>query len=1830
MTATLSCQAILTGEGRLVLACAGQLLERGHGIKAIVSRSKKVQEWCAAQGIKCADSFDQVDLNGIGLLISAGNLKLIPREILAQASVAAINFHDGPLPARAGLNVPVWALIEGETQHAVTWHHMSESADHGRVIATEMVPVDEHDTALSLNAKCFDAGISSFDHVLDAIQSGNLDGHAQHGQRRYFAKTKRPPNAATLDFSRPAAEIDRLVRALDHGQGYRNPLTLPKIDCGGLLAIAPVCELIQSEPAKLPGTVLGKSDGNLQIQTSQGAVSLSGLRAIDGSTLTSSRLPEIGCVLPMISSMPADLDDAVAVAARHEEFWEEALAAVGECEWPLAASSTGEQDTIRAKIDLHDLSRTGIVALFAAWWSCLTGSRQFSVSLRRSPPDNRWFDNAVPLNLHVSLCGPMADLCGHVDDAIADIDEAGFFAIDLPLRLADSGIVKRWRSARQIAIDPDGPALLGDARLLIARTARNSDSFELIAAAEFVTAAQLKEFARSLEAFAATWQADPARPIAELDLVHGSDRATMRGPAVELASASHPLAGLAQQAKTRGNEEALVCGTESLSFSRLWQLTGQFAAMLAAQGAGEGEIVAIHLERKPLLVVAALAAMRTGAAYLPLDPAYPSERLAFMAQDSSASLIVTERLLFERSGLASCGVKPVFADEWATQGNFYADDAIPTGLAYLIYTSGSTGRPKGVMVEHSNLANFCTGMDAAVGTGPGERWLAVTSLSFDISVLELFWTLSRGATVVLHQPTPATDSAGALDFSLFYFSGDARAEPKERYRLLLEGTKYADEHEFKAVWTPERHFHDFGGLFPNPAVVNAGLATMTKSIELRAGSCVLPLHHPVRAAEDLALIDNLSNGRVGVAFASGWQPNDFILAPGEFAQRKQDMIDGISTIRQLWRGESIDYQNPVGKEAKIGILPPPIQSELPIWMTIAGNPQSFCEAGELGCNVLTHLLGQTFAELAEKLRLYHNAWREAGHAGRGRVTLMLHTFVSDDADFVKKTVREPMKDYLRTAVDLVRKASWTFPTFEQKAKAQGKSPAEMFDSEDLSEEETTALLEHAFERYFATSGLFGTPDSCLAIVSKVKAIGVDEIACLIDFGIPADTVLENLPYLNALRKQSITVSVGRRSPAADILEHDCRYLQCTPSQAALLTADNEGRTALGNLDALLIGGEAAPANVVSDLAGVVPGRLLNMYGPTETTIWSSFGDLRTAPDSLGQPIANTVLRVASPTGQALPMGVPGELWIGGAGVATGYWQRPQLTAERFIDDGNGERYYRTGDLVVRHADGRLEFLGRLDNQVKIRGHRIELGEIETALTGIDGIQEAAVVALPDTAGNPQLSAFVVADQQIDGQSLLAALAVGLPEIMLPTSITQLDSMPLTPNGKLDRKALSARKTRRKMASPRTTAAEGALERQISEIWCDLLGLDEVAMDQNFFDLGGHSLLVIQSQRRLRDELGINLSITDMFRFTTIKALANAIRQQGAMRASRPADATRTRPESSGRYAIVGMSGRFPGAKSIDEFWQLLAQGREATRWASDDELLAAGVPAKRLTDPNYVRAVLSLDELEMFDHGFFGLNAREAAIFDPQHRHFLECCWTALEDAAHVPNRFDGRIGVFAGSGQAAYYARHILTNEELIEDVGLFLLRHSGNDKDFLTTRASYMLNLHGPSVAVQTACSTSLVAVHMALQSLREGACDMALAGGVTIELPHNQGYTYLEGEILSPDGHCGAFSQTSRGTLFGSGVGVVALRRLEDAITDQDHIHAVILGSAINNDGAQKAGYLAPSVEGQAEAVADAIADAGIDPATIGYVEAHGTGTPVGDPIELAALTQAFGRG
>ena len=547
---------------------------------------------------------------------------------------------------------------------------------------------------------------------------------------------------------------------------------------------------------------------------------------------------------------------------------------------------------------------------------------------------------------------------------------------------------------------------------------------------------------------------------------------------------------------------------------------------------------------------------------------------------------------------------------------------------------------------------------------------------------------------------PARRRSRALQLSLSYFANDedaadeagsapgptgrdGRPAAASKYRLLLDGVRLADRYGLAAVWTPERHFHSFGGLYPSPTATNAALAALTSRIGLRAGSVVLPLHDPVRVAEDWSVIDNLSGGRVGVSFASGWHPNDFVLAPDQFPQRRELLREGIETVRALWRGEPVRRRHGVGELVEVRIRPRPVQAELPFWLTAAGSPHTFALAGELGAGVLTNLMAQSLDDLADKIAVYREAWRSAGHAGDGHVTLMLHTFLADDAEQAYATAREPLLRYFRSSVDVARGF----------AVAQGLAVR----PEDLSEADIETLLAHGLERYLSDGGLFGTAESCAPVLQRVRDVGADEVAALVDYGTPVPETLHSIRLLGQLaahedsRARAVAAGAiaGAREQAARLAA------QVAASGAATVLGSADALAWLAEVDPSPLAGRTA---AVTDLAaapqlltrlrsaaqrvfvpapelpdGSLPARWAQWYGEAELAITAG-------------PDASVVDAAGAPVGT----GVVGELCL--AGRATG--QRARWRADGRLDLLTGA-ISRAAPVPLSYAQQRIWSLEQL-------------------------------------------------------------------------------------------------------------------------------------------------------------------------------------------------------------------------------------------------------------------------------------------------------------------------------------------------------------------------------------------------------------------------------------------------------------------------------------------------------------------------------------------------------
>ncbi|NEY36504.1 amino acid adenylation domain-containing protein, partial [Streptomyces sp. PRKS01-65] len=790
---------------------------------------------------------------------------------------------------------------------------------------------------------------------------------------------------------------------------------------------------------------------------------------------------------------------------------------------------------------------------------------------------------------------------------------------------------------------------------------------------------------------------------------------------------------------------------------------------------------------------------------------------------------------------------------------------------------------------------------------------------------------------------------------------------------------------------------------------------------------------------------------------------------------------------------------------------------------------------------------------------------------------------------------------------------------------------------------------------------FGPRDTLLALTTVCFDIsGLELYLPLISGGtveiLPTEVAQDGLRLREAVERSRATV------------------IQATPATwNMLLAAGWQGDPELR----VLCGGEALPAATAQALlAG--NREVWNLYGPTETTIWSAV--CRLAPGervTIGSPIANTSLHVLDTAGRPVPTGVAGELYIGGHGVADGYLGRPELTAERFLPDpfaaGPRARMYRTGDLVRVLADGRIAYLGRIDSQVKVRGFRIELEEIESTLRRLPGVRDAVVVARGQDGGDRSLLACYVLDEGA-AEPAREQLAAWLPAHMIPDAMIRVTGFPYTLNEKVDRRTLATLspaelRARFGVAGSERPAAAAAPAGRTEALMAELAGMvgrlaglppEDIGARVPFGEVGMNSVNLTALSTELRKAYGIEVYPTVFYRRGTLASLAEHLWEQfpaeltarfgaavtgPAVAAPAPAPAptaadaaaapTAARgpaatapaaaaPAGAAResrrgdaVAIIGMAGRLPGSDDLQEFWDHLAAGHDlvgeapADRWGGDDR-----------ARPHAHRGGF-LSGVDRFDAAFFGISPREAELMDPQQRLLLEVVWSAVEDAGYRPSDLAGRrVGVFIGVANAEYL--------EAQRAAGVAPQGHTatGAALSVIPNRVSYLLDLRGPSIAVDTACSGSLTAVHQAVAALRDGTCDLAIAGGVNLILAPGVYDVLSQGEMLSPDGRCKTFDSRADGYARGEGVGVVLLKPEERARRDGDAVHAVIKAVAVGHGG-RTTSLTAPSPDAQADVLVEAYRAAGVPPQTVGYIEAHGTGTALGDPIETAGLSTAFRR-
>ncbi|WP_064201988.1 non-ribosomal peptide synthetase [Brevibacillus brevis] len=735
---------------------------------------------------------------------------------------------------------------------------------------------------------------------------------------------------------------------------------------------------------------------------------------------------------------------------------------------------------------------------------------------------------------------------------------------------------------------------------------------------------------------------------------------------------------------------------------------------------------------------------------------------------------------------------------------------------------------------------------------------------------------------------------------------------------------------------------------------------------------------------------------------------------------------------------------------------------------------------------------------------------------------------------------------------------------------------------------------------------------------------------------------------------------GEKSPemlAESIMKHRVTHVNFVPAMLNVFVngvSANQPFLQDCPLKYVMVAGEAFPKELVKRTVATFPkAKIENIYGPTEASIYAAWfscseNKLVSSNTPIGRPVANTQLYIVDRHMNPVPVGVPGELCIAGKGLARGYLNRPELTAEKFVDNPftTGTKLYKTGDVTRWLPDGTIEYLGRIDHQVKIRGFRIELGEIESQLMAHSQIQ-SVVVLVKEEGDHKRLVAYYVPKagpnhERLEPSKLRDYLRRNLPEYMLPAFFISMDKIPLTANGKVDRTELLNQKLVVTQAK-KQSLPQSDIEQRTLKIWQDVLNVEGISSEDGFFDVGGDSILATMVVAKMTEEFQCDLNVTTLFKYVNIREISEYIAARKENESDEHMDfanSNQTTAYSDGQaeesypdyyedsIAIIGISCHFPGAKNHREFWENLRNGVESVRFFSDEEIDQLHLPDEYLQNPNFIPVQSTIEGKDHFDPGFFHLSARDAEFMDPQFRLLLTHSWKALEDAGYTPKQVP-QTGVFMSASNSYYQAllpHFTKESQNVMKDPNEYVswvLAQGGT----IPTMISHKMGLKGPSFAVHSNCSSSLVGLHLAYRSLQSGESKVAIVGGATIFPTTYSGYVYQAGLNFSSDGHCKTFDASADGMIGGEGVGVVVLKKASDAIKDGDHMYALMRGIRINNDGGDKVGFYAPSIKGQAEVIQQVLEDTKVHPETISYIEAHGTGTYLGDPIEFAALNEVY---
>ena len=1357
---------------------------------------------------------------------------------------------------------------------------------------------------------------------------------------------------------------------------------------------------------------------------------------------------------------------------------------------------------------------------------------------------------------------------------------------------------------------------------------------------------------------------------------------------------------------------AAVFEGDRLSYRRLNEKANQVAHYLQAIGVEPEDLVGICVDRSLEMLVGILGILKAGGAYLPLDPAYPQERLAYMLKDAEVRTVLTlekvkgkiEEMANDRDEIRWLCLDSQWEAIAKHSHSNPASPVQPQNLAYIIYTSGSTGKPKGVLVCHQNLVSS-TAARFHYYKEPLTAYLLLSSFAFDSSVAGIFWTLCAGGNLVLPQQKLQQDPQELAKLIEEYRISHLLCLPS-LYQLILEQAEPEQIVSLEAVIVagercPQRAIALHYEVLQNASLYNeygpteATVWCSVHKCQAEEKYIRVPIGRAIANTQIYILDGHLQPVPIGVTgeiyiggagITRGYLKRPELTAekfiPNPFSDRPESRLYKTGDLARYLPDGEIDFIDRVDRQVKLrgfrielgeieGLLSQHPEVKQTVVLAREDRP------GDKRLVAYT-VPGDGASEQVQAEQVA--GWQEVDNAIYSQMTTEETEEIDPTFNIIgwnesytgQPIPAEQMREWVETTVERA-----SAPLRERILECQPNRVLEIgcgtgmllfriaagcshYLGTDISQE----ALDYVERQMAKLEGNWSQVELRQGAADNFAGIEPDSFDAVI-----INSVIQLFPsvdyFIDVLEKATEAVRPGgfifvgdiRSLPLLEAFQASVQLAR-SPEEQSLAGLQERIKKSVSNEEELLLDPELFVAfqqkNDKIDRVEVQlkRGRYQNELSKFRYDVILRVGRNprnpvsprnRVSPqvdwqkDELDLAKVGSILERESPDALAIA-NVPNprllaeiellEQLKNESKTATVSELKSQL--QQFAGSGiEPEDWWELSDRFPYRAI--VKWSARLDcydvlMQLQTTSDRELPVSWETSST--------AIKPWKAYSNNP-LKGKVA--RQLEPE-LRRYLQERLPDYMVPGAFVILEKMPLNANGKIDRRALPAPEDKRPELATALVKPETTNEQQIAEVWQKLLGLDEVGIYDNFFELGGNSLLLIQAHKKLTEIFGAELTVVDLFQYPSVHSLAQyvgAIREsplhaRRAIGQSPLRDRHQPRNQVSEDIAIIGLAGRFPGANDIETFWENLKNGVESISFFQDEELEVADPSWK--SNPGYVRAGGVLADIDGFDARYFGYSPREAEILDPQQRVFLECAVTALEDAGYDPETYPGAIGVYAGQGINTYLINNVspglgyANNRSFLETVADVQMT-IGQASDMLATRVSYKLNLTGPSVNIQTACSTALVAVHSACQSLLNGESSMALAGGVAIRVPQKTGYVHEEGAIFSPDGHCRAFDAKAQGTVFGNGVGIVVLKRLSEAIAEGDSIYAVIKGSAINNDGSLKVSYAAPSVEGQAAVISDALAIAGIDASTVSYIETHGTGTPLGDPIEIAALTQAF---